>query len=329
MSSIDIAVPCYQYGRFLRGCVESVLTQDVRDVRVVIIDNASTDNTLEIARQLAAEDHRVEILARTKNCGPHASFNAGIDWASSDYFMILCADDLLSPGSLKRAVSIMEQHRELSFAYGEDMHTQDQVPSPPSSEAGENSWRILWGAQFIEDRCRNPEQYLAAGMVLVRTSLQKKAGYYRPELPHTDDFEMLLRLALLGPVAYTPAIQGIKRMHGSNRTNTYLEERTRDLVERVAAIECFFSHEGRAMPLAARLRRLGRRSIAERAYWCGLKDLARGRRSAFALLRLAFELDRTTVVVPPVNYLFRTKRFARAPLQAAGAATSSIATIQN
>jgi hypothetical protein len=142
-------------------------------------------------------------------------------------------------------------------------------------------------------------------MILVRTSIQKRAGFYRPELPHTDDLEMLLRLARLGRVAYTPAIQGFKRIHGSNRTNDYLTDRTRDLIERLAAIESFFSRDGSTMTRAEQLRRLGRRSIAERAYWCGMKDLVRGRRSAFDLLRLAFRLDSTMAFIPPVNYLFR------------------------
>ena len=52
MPSVDIVVPCYQHGRFLRDCVESVLSQDV-ELRVIIIDNASTDDSVSIAQDLA------------------------------------------------------------------------------------------------------------------------------------------------------------------------------------------------------------------------------------------------------------------------------------
>ena len=65
---------------------------------------------------------RVELIAHPKNLGPHASFNEGVDWATADYFMVLCADDLLAPGSLARAVAILEQTPALSFAYGTDVH---------------------------------------------------------------------------------------------------------------------------------------------------------------------------------------------------------------
>src|SRR5688572_10559486 len=100
MPSVDIAVPCFQHGRFLRDCVESALNQGVEQIRVVVIDNASTDDSVAIARQLGREDSRVELIAHPKNLGPHASFNEGVDWATADYFMVLCADDLLTPGCL-------------------------------------------------------------------------------------------------------------------------------------------------------------------------------------------------------------------------------------
>lgn len=306
MASVDVAIPCYQYGRFLRDCVASVLNQGIPDTRVLIIDNASTDDSVDVARQLATGDRRIEVIARQTNLGPHASFNEGVDWARSDYFIVLCADDLLTPGSLLRALSVLERHPEVTFAFGTDVHCADdgQVPLVGAG-AEEAPWHLLTGHKFIEERCRNPERYIAAGMVLVRTAAQKQAGHYRPQLPHTDDFEMLLRLACFGSVAYTPATQGIKRVHGFNRTNNYLAERTRDLVERLAALDSFFANEGRGIADAERLGRLGRRSISERAYWCGMKDLVRGRRSTIELFKLAFRLDPTTAVVPPVNYLFR------------------------
>jgi glycosyltransferase involved in cell wall biosynthesis len=57
MGSIDVVIPCFQYGRFLRDSVGSVLSQDVDALRVLIIDNASTDDSLDVARRLAAEDN--------------------------------------------------------------------------------------------------------------------------------------------------------------------------------------------------------------------------------------------------------------------------------
>ena len=91
MKSVDVVIPNYNYGRYLRACVGSVLSQDVEKLRVLIVDNASTDDSPEVARELAAMDPRVELRLHETNLGPHASFNEGIDWAESDYFLILCS----------------------------------------------------------------------------------------------------------------------------------------------------------------------------------------------------------------------------------------------
>jgi glycosyltransferase involved in cell wall biosynthesis len=309
VASVDVAIPCYRHARFLRACVASVLDQGIDDTRILIVDNASDDGSPVVAQELAAADPRIHLVLRDSNLGPHASFNAGVDWARSDYFMILCSDDVLTPGSLACMVSAMERNPDTSFALGRDVHWTADEPFPDLVKpAFPAPWSIQDGRDFIRERCRSPESYIAAGMVLVRTSAQKVAGHYRPELPHTDDFEVLLRLALLGPVARTTAVLGVKRMHPHNRTHDYLAERTRDLVERIAALESFFAREGRALADADALLQLGRRSIAERAYWCGLKDLARGRRSALDLLRLALRYSPRVAVVPPVGYLARMER---------------------
>ena len=304
MPSVDIVVPCYQHGRYLRDCVESVLSQDV-ELRVIIIDNASTDDSVSVAQDLARKDARVEIVAHPRNLGSHASFNEGIDLASADYLMVLCADDILSPGSLRRAMTIMEQHPEVAFAHGTDIHWRTLEPLPDLSTADDSYWHIQSGREFLLDRCRAPELYLAFGMVLVRTSAQKAAGHYRPALPHTDDFEMLLRLACRGSVAFTPAVLGFKRIHGENRNQEALTARWLTIARLHAALECFFEHEGKSLHDWPRLRSLAQRRLCERAYWCGVKALVRGRKDAFSFFKLAFQLDPRVALIPPLGYLAR------------------------
>ena len=117
MSSVCVAIPCYNYGRFLAEAVSSVLDdQDGLDVRVLIIDDASTDDSADVARQIAAERPRVELLVHAANRGHLATYNEGLDWADGDYTIVLSADDRLTPGSLRRAVDLLDAHPEVGFA---------------------------------------------------------------------------------------------------------------------------------------------------------------------------------------------------------------------
>jgi glycosyltransferase involved in cell wall biosynthesis len=310
---VDVAIPCYQYGRFLRECVTSVLSQGIQNVRVLIIDNASTDDSVEVAQQLAAEDRRVEVVARRRNLGPHASFNEGIDWASSKYFMVLCADDLLAPSSLARALSIMERHPEVGFAYGRAglLRPQDSKPVI-ESDTRQTQWRIVAGRDILERFCRDGTSHIGGpSSVVVRTVAQKLAGHYRPELPHSDDFEMWMRLARLGPAAKTDAPLAILRFHQSSRSAVASRVGTCDRWPAwpwhdEAAFESFFARDGASLPDAARLHLLARRSVADRAYWSAVAHLCRGEAGASPeLLKFAFTRRPTTAIFPPLSYLFR------------------------
>ncbi len=95
MGRIDVVVPCYNYARFLRPCVESVLSQQHVDIRMLIIDDASSDDTELLAHGLVAQDQRVQFRRHASNLGNIATYNEGIEWAAGDYFLLLSADDYL------------------------------------------------------------------------------------------------------------------------------------------------------------------------------------------------------------------------------------------
>src|SRR5262249_17205417 len=156
MSRVDVIIPCYKYGHFLRGCVQSVLSQEGVDVRVLIIDDASPDNTGEVGRQLAEEDVRVTYWKHVNNRGHIATYNAGLSWATGDYTLVLSADDLLTPGSLLRSVRLMDAHPEVGFTHGRAIKTSDPErdrAAPP----GEYAWEITPGHEFFRATCASSE----------------------------------------------------------------------------------------------------------------------------------------------------------------------------
>ena len=118
MNSVDVVVPCYRYGLYLRECVQSVLSQADVASRVLIIDDASPDDTASISDQLAAEDSRITVIHHRANMGHIATYNEGNAWTSAPYYLLLSADDYLLPGALQRAVRVLDRHPEVGFVFG-------------------------------------------------------------------------------------------------------------------------------------------------------------------------------------------------------------------
>lgn len=312
MASIDVAVPCYQYGRFLRDAVTSVLCQDgvEIEIRVLVIDNASTDNSIEVARQLALEDRRVEVISHRANLGATASYNEGVDWASADYFLLLDADDFLAPGALQRAVLAMEEYPNVSFTHGREAHLlPDSSIGDIELHTSEAYWRLTTGRAFIERFCRTPVNNIGANTVLRRTAAQKKVGYYRAGLSYSDDMDMWLRLASVGDVADTPAVQAIRREHPLQHSEQYRLNQARDFVERDRMIEGFFLNEGRLLQNAHQLHERARRGLGEHAYWSAISHYLR-RRPAEARELMKFSTARRPGewMLPPLGWLLRMDR---------------------
>ena len=171
MTSIDVVIPNYNYGRYLRDCLESVLCQDVEHLRVLIIDNASTDNSAEIAYEFARTDPRVEVRIHASNLGLHASFNEGVDWASAEYFMILCSDDLLKPGALRQATAIMNEYPEVHLVNGLTSDHFDEGAPVLSPVTSNPPVRFVPGREFLHTICQSGRSTIAGPAAIVRTAI--------------------------------------------------------------------------------------------------------------------------------------------------------------
>lgn len=263
MNCVDVIVPCYRYGHFLRECVQSVLSQEGVDVRVLVIDDASPDDTPTVGQRLCAQDARVTYRRHAINQGHIATYNEGIAWTASEYYLLLSADDLLAPGALARAVDAFKRHPTASFCHG---HAQVLLPTQLAADALALARRgttetVLTGAQFAVALCRDSANNpVWTPTAVIRTSAQKKVGGYKKELPHSGDLELWLRLSQHGSVIELSATQAVYRRHGGNMHYSYAG--VRNLEEHMLAFESAFEdfHDGPSE--VQHLRRAYRRGLA-------------------------------------------------------------------
>ncbi|MFF9840002.1 glycosyltransferase family 2 protein [Streptomyces sp. NPDC013740] len=282
MSSVSVVIPCYKYGHFLADCVRSVLDeQPGLDVRVLIIDDASPDDSAEAARKLAASDPRIEVRVHETNKGHIATYNEGLlEWADGDYVVLLSADDRLVPGALVRAVALLDAHPEAGFCYGRPLRFRHGGPLPAARTRSTGSV-VYPGHWWLERRFREGTGCITSPEVVVRTSLQRKVGGYDPALPHAGDIEMWMRLAAHADVGYVRgADQAYYRVHGNNMSTTDFGGQLDDLRQRRAAFSAVLEKCADLLPQAERLAglvdtRLARQALrrAYRAYDRGRTDV--------------------------------------------------------
>ena len=113
---VSVVITAYNYGRFLAKTIESVLSQDFRDFELIILNNASTDNTGEVVGRFLG-DTRVRYIVNETNIGALANGQKGLDVARTPYILFLSADDFLLPGALSTLYGALIADGSVDFVY--------------------------------------------------------------------------------------------------------------------------------------------------------------------------------------------------------------------
>ena len=109
MPKVSVIVPMYNAEKFLDDCVSSILQQTFDDMEIILVDDCSTDKTLDIAKSF--DDARIKILQTEKNLGyPGAVRNVGLDAATGEYVFFMDHDDLVFPHAFEKLFAAAQEH---------------------------------------------------------------------------------------------------------------------------------------------------------------------------------------------------------------------------
>lgn len=115
MSLISVVVPVYNAAPFLAKCVETILAQQVPELEVVLVDDGSKDNSLEICHKYAEQDSRIKVVSKP-NGGVSSARNCGLDNATGEWITFVDSDDWLAEGTLAECLAYMEEYDIIRFS---------------------------------------------------------------------------------------------------------------------------------------------------------------------------------------------------------------------
>ena len=115
---VSIIIPCYNQGRYVAEAIQSALDQTYKNIEIVCINDASTDNTRDVVAKLA-EEHKDKIvfIENPENKGVIYSRNRAIDTCSGEYILPLDADDMIKPTYVEKAVKVLAENPEVGVVY--------------------------------------------------------------------------------------------------------------------------------------------------------------------------------------------------------------------
>ena len=147
---ISVIMPLYNAERFVGESIENVLRQTVGDFELIVIDDASTDASAEIARAYAAKDNRIVLMHNELNSGAARTRNRALDAARGKFITFMDADDLCSPERFAKQLAFFERHPQTDICgsyytmFGENDELKIQVPLTHE----EIQYQLFFGCPF-------------------------------------------------------------------------------------------------------------------------------------------------------------------------------------
>ena len=276
---VSVIIPCYNYAHFLPDAIGSALRQEGVDVEIIIVNDASTDDSAIVAASFQQRHPQVRLLDSETNTGHVVAFNTGYALARGEFIVRLDADDLLTPGSLLRSVTLFRAFPRVGLVYGHPRHFS--TSTVPEAVIGDISWSIWSGEDWLTDRCRRGVNCITTPEAMVRGSVMAEVGPLRTELRFAQDMEMWFRVAAFSAVGrINGADQALHRDHAASMSVTVGAGRLVDLAERRLVYNLTFDAAGCRLGEPERMRSIAMRRLAVEALRSACHCYDRGRTDA-------------------------------------------------
>ncbi|MFC1601179.1 glycosyltransferase family 2 protein [Candidatus Sumerlaeota bacterium] len=185
---VSVLLPVHNGARFVAEAIESILVQTFEDFELIIIDDASTDETPAILARLASRDARARVITNETNLRQAGSLNRGLGLARSAYVAIHDADDRSFPTRLAKQVAFLDDHPEYDLV-GTHSYVIDEDGSPAAPRV------LVTDPARLEAELLNKRNWVTHGSVMLRAASEL---VYRDKFLTSMDYEALLRMMSAG-----------------------------------------------------------------------------------------------------------------------------------
>ena len=203
-AKVSIILPVYNAKEFIKDCIDSILAQTYQNFELIIGDDASTDNSIDICKQY--DNPKIRIIKCEHNY--IRTCNTLLKFCNGDYIARMDADDIMLPNRIQKQVEILEKDKSLSLCCSNRLII------------GTDERRDMWVENYVDDFilrlfCGN---FIPHSTVMIRTSFLRNLGIkYKSEYPYAEDYKMWSDIAMNGGTIYAIKEPLIKyRIHDSS-----------------------------------------------------------------------------------------------------------------
>lgn len=226
MPKVSIVLPNYNYAQYLDERIQSLLNQTYRDFELIILDDASQDNSIEVIEKYR-NDPRVKTKYFSENSGlPYQRWNDGADMAQGEYLLIAGADDSCHPTLVEKLVEKLDNYPQVGLAYSQSWEMNSQGKRWRSMKNWTDELdKERWAEDFVQPGI-NELKYLFfkttipnASAVLMRRNIFLEAGKFDTQMRLAADWILWVKILMISDIAFVAEPLNYFRTHASTVTS--------------------------------------------------------------------------------------------------------------
>ncbi|WP_416864939.1 MAG: glycosyltransferase family 2 protein [Imperialibacter sp.] len=224
MKKVSVICLCYNQAPYLQEALESVWNQTYPDIQVIVVDDASTDNSGEVIKSLLKGKPDIPFIENIENQGNCSSFNSAMKLAAGDYIIDFSLDDVMHPDRVAAQVSFFET---LDESFGVIYHNAEYI-----NENG-NFLKHHFSASFSQPEADIYKRLISTYFIAPPTMMFRKQvidglGGYDAQLSY-EDFDFWVRSARKYKYAYQPEVLTSIRKHSSSMSTGWYKKGDKQL----------------------------------------------------------------------------------------------------
>lgn len=225
LPTVSTVIPNYNNARFLEQCVESVAAQDYPNVEIIVVDDASTDGSRDVLRELERRHRSLRVILQPENVGITRNRKCGIEAATGEYLNYLDSDDYVQNRS--KLSEEMRLIRHFEDEYEEDVIAFSDVVIADGGGEPVARFRDMKPAregfilpELLARRCLVPQNFT------LKKSAYLSVGGHDETIPFYENWDLKIRLAAKYRYVFTGVPGFVYRRHGVGLSNAHLERHT-------------------------------------------------------------------------------------------------------
>ncbi len=194
---VSVCIPAYNNAAYIKETIDSILNQTYRNLELIICDDKSKDNTVEVIESI--KDDRIRLYKNEKNLGMSGNWNNCLQKCTGEFIKLICADDMLAEDCLEKEVGALMKHPEAVLAES-DTQLFDLNGKPKGFYKRYKTSGMTNGRKIARDGFFVKNYFGAPLANTFRRSILEKVGGFDPWYTYILDYDFWVQLACLGDV---------------------------------------------------------------------------------------------------------------------------------